>query len=137
MFLQMSELVAKRGTCPRAQAGYVIVKRNRPISWGYNGAPPNMPHCTEVGCLQKEDDNGILSGCIRTIHGEANAIAWAARLGHSTEGATMYGTYSPCHSCAQLIVSAGIVRFHYLTPYRAADIELLDEAGVEVHFHGE
>lgn len=48
--------------------------------------------------------------CIRSIHAEQNAIAWAAREGIAVKGGSMYSTMFPCQPCAKLIVQAGIVR---------------------------
>ena len=44
--------VAERSTCLRRQVGAVIVKDKRILATGYNGAPPGMPHCLDIGCLQ-------------------------------------------------------------------------------------
>lgn len=125
MFTAMALLVAGRSTCNRGQVGAVIVQDRRPVSIGYNGAPPGMKHCTEVGC-DPED------GCERTIHGEANAIAWAARAGISVEGTTMYSTHSPCRSCANLILAAGITRFVYSYDYRLGRLDILDLANIQI-----
>ena len=51
IYLETAELFADLSTCLRGNVGCVIVKENRIISTGYNGAPPGMVHCTEVGCL--------------------------------------------------------------------------------------
>ncbi|KKL73139.1 hypothetical protein LCGC14_2077890 [marine sediment metagenome] len=45
-FIRIAKEVASRSTCPRAAVGAVIVKDNKIISTGYNGAAPGMPHCT-------------------------------------------------------------------------------------------
>ena len=130
MFMAMAWLVSARSTCNRGQVGAVIVDDRRPVSIGYNGAPPRMKHCTEVGC-DPED------GCERTIHAEANAIAWAARRGISVEGATMYSTHSPCRMCANLIASAGIDAFIYDTEYRLGRLDILDAVNIKVlKFYG-
>jgi dCMP deaminase len=51
----------------------------------------------------------------------------------ATYGATLYVTYAPCLPCAQLIVSAGIVRVVYANAYRLRwGIQLLKDANVEV-----
>lgn len=125
LFLMMCELIELRGTCTRAQVGAVIVQDRRVVSMGYNGAPPGQKHCTEVGCTIGAGD-----GCARAIHAEANAIAWAARHGVPTFGATMYCTYSPCQRCAELILSAGIGRFVYAKSYRAERLDLLNHIEV-------
>ena len=130
MFLQMAELVAKRSSCRRGSVGAIIVHESRPISMGYNGAPPNSPHCWELGCDTWE--NVHVEGCQRAIHAEANSIAWAARFGVPTRSATMYSTHSPCLDCSKLVVAAGIERFVYRIPYRAERLDILAEGRVEV-----
>ena len=72
-------------------------------------------------------------GCRNVIHAEANAVAFAARQGISTEGATLYVTVSPCQVCAQLLIAAGIVEVVFQEMYRdRTGIELLQEAGLIV-----
>lgn len=53
----------------------------------------------------------------RMTHAEMAALADAARLGRSTQGATMYVTTFPCHNCAKHLVAAGISRIVYIEPY--------------------
>ena len=127
LLMQIAELVAQRSTCNRAQVGAVIARDYRIISTGYGGAPSGLPHCTDVGC----DIDPKTGGCIRTVHAEANAIAYAARYGISTAGADLYTTLSPCISCAKLIVAAGICRVYYNEKYRdASGLDLLTKSGV-------
>ena len=45
-FMQIAEIVKTRSTCLRRQVGAVIVKDNRIITTGYNGAPEGLAHCT-------------------------------------------------------------------------------------------
>lgn len=146
MFMDMARTVACRGTCLRKQVGAVMVRNNRVVSLGYNGAPPGLPHCTDVGCGGREvrgDDDGTRfecypDGCTRAIHAEMNAVAFAARQGAPTDDAVMYCTCATCANCAALLVSSGIKRFVYLEPYRlTAGIDLLTEAGIEVMQYGE
>ena len=143
--MEMAQVTAKRSTCPRAQVGVVIAQEGRVVSIGYNGSAPGQPHCIEVGCERRTEDKSVhgesplvveVGSCERTIHAEANAIAWAARAGVSTVGATMYCTHAPCYACAKLMVSAGIIKLHYVTPYRdLRGVELLDKSLVELHEH--
>lgn len=146
-FLRMAALVAERGTCERAQVGAVIVKDGRIISIGYNGSAPGQPHCTGVGC---EVDDHLCTcgdcnpepfvdrckhaeGCERTIHAEANAIAFAAKAGAATDGCEMYCTHGPCYPCAKLMLSAGIIAIHFNDPYRdPRGEELLMRAGLNM-----
>lgn len=133
MFMLMAQVVAKRGTCNRAQHGAVIVQDNRVVSTGYNGAPSGLPHCSEAGC-----EIGPEGGCIRTVHAEANAIAFAAKHGISCWGSVMYVTGEPCLRCAQLIVNSGIQAVYCLGKpgsYRdQRGIDLLKAAQVEVFY---
>jgi dCMP deaminase len=130
LFLEVAKLFSQRSTCERGQVGTILVVENRIIASGYNGAPPGMKHCTEIGCKVLDPEQG----CQRAIHAEANAIAWAARAGAATKNATMYSTHAPCLACAKLIVSAGIWDVCYVHPYRnELGLKLLDKALVEVH----
>ena len=126
LLVSVAKLVAKRSTCDRLAVGAVLANEGRIISMGYNGAPSGMPHCHPSICDQAKP-------CTRTVHAEANAIAFAARKGIETEGATMYCTHSPCNDCCKLIINAGIKKVVYWESYRdAKPLTLLSEAGVEV-----
>ena len=87
-FMQIVEVVKTRSTCLRRQVGAVIVKDNRIITTGYNGAPSHLKHCTELGGCEREK-MGIPSGqrheLCRALHAEQNAIIQAAKLGNTTE----------------------------------------------------
>jgi len=63
-----------------------------------------------------EDDH-----CVRTVHAEINAITQAARLGISTQGATVYCNTMPCWACFKTIVVAGIVEIVYRDEYGTDD----------------
>ena len=139
-FLKVAEAFAERSTCLRGKVGAVIVKDKHIISHGYNGAPPGMPQCDEVGCevpsctCNQEPCNMFCPsqiGCQRTIHAEANAIAWAARWGVIVNGATMYSTHEPCRKCADLIVACGIQIVYFHKPYRLGAGQFLRDAGVD------
>lgn len=134
-FTAMAELVSTRSTCVRRQFGAVIVQNNHVISTGYNGAPKDMPHCIENGCLR--DELGILSGTqheiCRGVHSEQNAIIQCAIHGESTKDGTMYVTGFPCKICAKMIINSMIKRVVISGQYSDTEgIELLKEAGVEV-----
>lgn len=108
-FVEISRVVASRSTCPRASVGAVIVKDNRIISTGYNGAPAGQPHCIDEGCIIEHNH------CTRAIHAEVNAVAAAARFGLPVEGATLYywdslGRPLSCSNCLQVMKAAGIYK---------------------------
>ena len=127
-FIDMAYLFASRSTCDRKHVGCVIVNDQRHvIATGYNGSMPGQPHCDDVGHLMLCGR----SGCQRTSHAEASALAQAARYGHSVLGCTAYITVSPCIVCAKLMIMAGIdtVCFHEL--YRESHAtQLLESSGV-------
>ncbi len=131
-FMTLAVIASSRATCNRGRIGCVFVKENRVLSTGYNGSPAGQPHCTEpgVGCLQ--DERG--TGCLRTVHAEQNAIAWAARHGIPLAGSTCYlSSYTPCLACANLLVQIGCVRVVYRTLYRDdRALGVLRAAGIEL-----
>lgn len=129
MFMEMLDTLAKRSTCNRKQVAALIVREGRIISMGYAGAPSGLAHCLDVGC----DIDENTGGCTRTVHAEASAIAYAARMGIATEGAILYCTMSPCIDCAKIIINAGIKEVHFQVQYRdVSGIQLLQKAGVGV-----
>lgn len=70
-------------------------------------------------------------GCRNSIHAEANAVAFAARQGISTDGGTLYVGVSPCVTCSHLLVAVGIVAVYYREEYRdRRGVELLIAAGI-------
>ena len=127
-FMAITRIIATRGTCNRLYAGSILVKDNRIISTGYNGSPPGLPHCDDVGHLLEDGH------CVRTIHGEHNALLQAAIQGStSTVGSTMYTKYSPCIHCVKYIIACGIRRVVLGKVYRNEKaIEMLKEAKVAV-----
>lgn len=148
VFMEMAEVLAKLGTCPRKAVGAIIVRDGRAISWGYNGAPSGLPHCednhhgwqlkpehaaeldpADVADMEEEQIRNF--GCRNATHAEANALAFAARQGISTDGGELFVTVSPCDVCSKLLIAAGIRRVYYREEYRdPAGIELLRLANI-------
>ncbi|MFH1089438.1 MAG: deaminase [Candidatus Uhrbacteria bacterium] len=68
-----------------------------------------------------------------SIHGEAEAIATAAKQGISLEGTEVYVTTFPCPPCAKLIAKSGIKKIYYRVGYGILDGEsVLKDHGVEI-----
>lgn len=101
-FINLAKLVATRATCDRLHVGCVLVKDKRVIATGYNGSPPGLDHCDDVGHLM------VNNHCERTVHAEANAIAQCSAHGVSTKNAVCFLTHTPCRTCAKLLYTAGI-----------------------------
>jgi len=134
-FMEIAETVKKRSTCLRRQVGAIIVKDNRILTTGYNGVPPKMKHCDEVGCLRQKLNipSGQRHELCRALHAEQNAIVQAAKYGISIEGATIYITHQPCIICAKLIIASGIKRIVYKGEYPDEfSLDMLKESGIEI-----
>lgn len=129
--MAIARIVATRSTCDRLESGAILVKNKRIISSGYVGSPPGLPHCDDVGHLMEEGH------CVRTIHGEHNAILQAATApGASTEGSTMYTKYTPCIHCSKYVVAAGVTRVVAGKIYRNTKaVEYLRQAGITVDIY--
>lgn len=120
-YLDLAEVVSKRGTCIRRNYGAVIVKNDEVVSTGYVGAPRGRKNCSDMGvCIRQKlkIPRGERYELCRSVHAEANAIISASRdqmIGSSlylvgTEAAT--GEYIPnsnsCSMCKRQIINAGI-----------------------------
>ena len=120
-YLELARDVAKRSTCLRRKYGAVIVKDDRIISTGYNGAPRGRDNCCDLGmCLRQEMNipSGERYELCRSVHAEANAII------HGTYtdmiGSTLYlsgidassdaplSVSEPCAMCKRMIINAQI-----------------------------
>ncbi len=114
-FMEMARVASKRSTCLRKQVGAVLVKDNRVIATGYNGAPSGLSHCSDTGCvrLQKEVPSGQRYELCRSVHAEENCIIQAAVFGVSTAGSVLYCTHAPCILCARSIINARVSAVYY------------------------
>lgn len=126
--MSLAKIVATRSTCDRLMAGAVLVKDKRIISTGYNGAPPGLPHCDGEAGHKMEEGH-----CVRTVHAEENCILQAAVMGGvSTQGSTLYSTYSPCYHCFKKLAVGGVKKVVAGTIYRDPSIqEAFRTAGIE------
>jgi dCMP deaminase len=136
-FMGIAKAVRARANCTSAPKGAVIVKDKRIISTGYNGTPRGIKNCNEGGCKRCADRTIETSGqkldeCT-CCHAEENAIVHAALHGISTKGGTLYTTFTPCLTCAKMIINAGIERVVAGVEYPAGTaLNLLKEAGIEL-----
>lgn len=122
-FMAIADVIKSRADCTRRQVGCVIVKRNRIISTGYNGAPSGEPGCATAGACPRgkfthaqvpRDTDYNHVPCI-AVHAEANALIYARE---DLRGATAYVTDTPCPQCAGQLRGAGISRI--VTPHEKA-----------------
>ncbi|AOY75573.1 deoxycytidylate deaminase [Clostridium formicaceticum] len=134
-YMEMAEVAKKRSTCNRRQVGAVIVKDQRMLASGYNGAPSGLPHCSETGCIREKlkVPSGERHELCRGLHAEQNAIIQAALHGVPIEGSTIYVTHKPCIICTKMMINAGIKKLIYQGDYPDALAEgMLKEAGILV-----
>lgn len=90
-YLDIAEVVAERASCYKTHKGCIIVKDDRLISSGYNGAPRGRQNCMDLGYCVKDNFKIPFDKCYelcRGVHAEMNAINAAARP--DTDGSTMY-----------------------------------------------
>lgn len=125
--LEVAKIYAKLSQATRLKVGAVIVRDDRPISVGRNGTPSGYDNTCEylVG--------NELATKPEVIHAEANAIAFAAKNGVSTDGCDMILTHSPCFECSKLIIQCGIKNVYYEERYRITDsIDFLTNNNINV-----
>lgn len=121
-YMAIAELWSQNSKCARSKVGCIIVKDNTIISDGYNGTPSGF-------CNDCEDHTGASHAYV--LHAEANALAKLLRSGHSSEGAELFTTLSPCLECAKLIYQAGISHVYYKEPYRSQEgIKFLKQTSI-------
>ena len=77
-YMNIAVQVSLRSTCMRRKVGAVIVKDNRILATGYNGAPSGLPNCID-NCERcyRSAHNIPSSQCLElcyAVHGEQNAI---------------------------------------------------------------
>lgn len=122
-YLRMASEWSTLSCCRRKKVGALIVKDGTIISDGFNGTPKGFPNdCEDL------DNNTYWY----VLHAEANAILKVAKSSQSTDGATLYVTYSPCKDCSKLIIQSGIKKVIYAESYRdLSGLEILRESGIE------
>ena len=127
-FMLQAILLSMRSTCERLSVGAIIVRDNRIIAGGYNGAVSGDDHCIDVGCYIRDGH------CMLTIHAEMNAVLQCAKFGIPTADAEIYVTDFPCLQCTKSLLQAGIKKIHYLRNYNNDEyaIRLLERKHVAV-----
>lgn len=101
-FLQNAQLITSWSKYPGHKVGCVVIDpaNKSQLSGGFNGFPIGIKDDTRLQIREK--------AIKMVVHAEANAVAAAARHGHSLKGASLYTTHRPCSQCSSLIIQAGI-----------------------------
>ena len=120
-YLDLADVVSKRGTCLRRRYGAVIVNNDEVISTGYVGAPRGRKNCSDLGICIREKlqiPRGERYELCRSVHAEANAIISCSR--DKMIGASLYLTGKECSTgeyiknscccsmCKRMVINAGI-----------------------------
>ncbi|HXW69382.1 MAG TPA: dCMP deaminase family protein [Dissulfurispiraceae bacterium] len=127
-FMLVAKMLSVRSTCNSRKVGAVIVRSNRILATGYNGAVHGAPHCIDEGpgfCLRRTigaHDADKYNYCISS-HAEVNAVDQAARFGISLEGASLYCTLEPCNWCFKQLIQAGIKEIYFEEAYESQNKE--------------
>jgi len=127
-FMLLAKLLSVRSTCNSRKVGAGIVRNNRVLATGYNGAVHGAPHCIDQGpefCLRRRigaHDADKYNYCISS-HAEVNAVDQAARFGISLEGASLYCTLEPCNWCFKQLIQAGVGEIYYEEAYQSRNKE--------------
>ena len=120
--MRVAGIFARLSHDEQYKVGAVIVKDGQILSQGWNGMPNGMPNETREDGMTRPE----------VIHAEANALMKLASNGGSAKHATVYTTFSPCYSCAGLLIQSGIERIVYKNIYDKKSIKFLQERGVLV-----
>ena len=120
-YLDLADVVSKRGTCLRRRYGAVIVKNDEVISTGYVGAPRGRQNCSDLGyCIRQKLNipRGERYELCRSVHAEANAIISAERekmigstiylSGREVDTGEIIRQSNSCSMCKRMIINAGI-----------------------------
>ena len=123
-YLNLALHAGARSTCLRRKYGAIIVKDNRIISTGYNGAARGCVNCSDIGTCKREQ-LGVKPGeryeLCESVHAEMNACingnpvdlagATIYIAGRNADGSEASG--KPCMMCARVIKNAQIKKVVY------------------------
>ncbi len=110
-FLEMAEKLAEQSTCPvGARHGCIILTKDfNIVAVGYGSPARGVDACPECWLRKKFDETGIKDWTVcPSVHAEANAVANAAKLGHSLIDTRALVTREPCWPCERLLRNAGV-----------------------------
>lgn len=113
------------------KVGAVLVRGKAVLLTAFNGPP--------AGVEDRPERFERPAKYLFASHAEQNLVAFAARFGICTDGATVVVTHAPCDSCARSLIQAGIKTVVHGTGTTSMPPEQFDaartmlaEAGVEI-----
>jgi len=112
VFLGSVALHSVLASCDRLRTSCGIVKDKKLRGIGYNGSISGEPHCDDQGHL-------LVDGhCLRTRHGEKNAISNTDR--QYIKGAEAIIIATPCLDCMKDLIEEGVSKINYTGSYENA-----------------
>lgn len=107
----------------------MVSQDKRVVGTGYNGSVSGLESCDDAGHLMADNH------CVRTIHGEVNAVLNAVR--EDLRGATAYVVGSLCIDCAKVLMQKGVARVVHVGTYtnskaKESAIEMMKQKGMKV-----
>lgn len=133
VFLEMTAVLAQRGSCARRQVACILVDKGfRIIGSGYNGKAAGLPNCrdaVEHECEGARLSSGTGLDLCGAIHAEANALMYCSDV---REIHTCYTTCSPCISCIKMLLGTACQRVVFSSEYPHAESrKMWEDAGRE------
>ena len=115
-FIHLAEESALRSKDPNTKVGACIVKENRVLSLGYNGAPRSfpdelVPDCCDTSMPLKDQKYPYI------CHAELNAVLNYGGSLNDLKGSKIYLTISPCYECAKILAQVGVSEVIYKEEY--------------------
>lgn len=132
LYLEMTGMFARRGTCARRKVGCILTDaRGRILAHGYNGVASGRPHCNEGHpCPGATCASGEGLDLCEAIHAEQNAVLML-RDPHLVENA--YVSTTPCLNCMKLLLGTSCRRIYALEEYpHPTAIRWWKEAGRQI-----
>ena len=132
-FMDEAIKVSEYSKC-RRHVGAVLVKENKIIVSGFNGAPRSLQECADMGgCLRNKMSiaSGTRQEICRAVHAEQRVLINATPC--EMEGGTLYVNTHPCGICARMICDSPIAKVVYLGEYQDKEAsEMLRDSDVEI-----
>ena len=117
-FMAMAFLSSLRSKDPSNQVGACIVKDNRILACGYNGATAGFSDDDfPWDSLGEENDDILNIKNTFAVHAEQNAIDNFRGNKKDLEDSTLYITWFPCNECAKRIIQNDIKEVVYARMY--------------------
>ena len=135
-YLNIAKAVSERSTCLRRRYGAVIVRNDRLVATGYNGAARGCENCCDAGvCARKDIPHGTRYELCKAVHAEQNAIMQAGT--ELTAGSVLYlagvdaetgetlHDIDCCMMCKRAVINAGIEKVVFAdgdTGWKVSDV---------------